>query len=252
MWSTGQCSKLWFGCGPYHWAGHHCAYSGSIQTHSIQYRNHHYPNKDTDLVVGFLGLLVHSHLMLSSKFFQTIWHNRVWWQCSENDETTINDSLWSYKFFALAGQLQVLTPLGFSVISPGAQCVVSPPLSFHHSPHSMHLLSQSLDCMCRHSCVLPIHICTLVYTETHVQTILRVISLFLIPADSQGLKAATLLLSYKMFVRICFFAYSPYQLIETVKRVSLRGLVTQGYPDACQHCHVIWLVSAQASGLFPF
>lgn len=63
--------------------------------------------------------------------------------------------------------------------------------------------------------------------------------LLLIGTDFQRLKGTTLLFSYKKFVRFCLLTYSPYQLIETVKRVSLRVLVTQSYPDACQHCHVI-------------
>lgn len=150
-----------------------------------------------------------------------------------------SDNLWLCLFFALAGQLQVLTPQGFSVIGPGALCVVSLPTSFHHHPISLQMLSHTLECMCRHACVLQKHLCAQIYSETHVQTILHGISSYLIPVDSHGLKGTTLLPFCKKFVRICFLAYSPYQLIETVKRVSLRGLVTQSYPDACQHCHVI-------------
>lgn len=71
---------------------------------------------------------------------------------------------------------------------------------------------------------------------------------YLIPVDSHGLKGTTLLPSCNKLV--CFLANSLYQLIETVKRVSLRGLVTQSCPNACQHCHLTCL----SSGLrvFPF
>lgn len=130
---------------------------------------------------------------------------------------------------------QVPTPLRFPAISPGAMCVVSSVLCFLHL---MHEFSQT-HADTPHSCRLCRYITIMLY-------------LLLIGADSRRLKGTTLLFSYKKFVRFCLLTYSPYQLIETVKRVSLRVLVTQRYPDACQHCHVIWLVSARAAGLFPF
>lgn len=74
----------------------------------------------------------------------------------------------------------------------------------------------------------------------------------LFPIESQSPGAAALPLSHMQWDGICFLVYNPYQLIETVKRVSLSLLVTQSYPDACEHCRIIWLVSAQTSGLFPF
>lgn len=78
---------------------------------------------------------------------------------SENDVTTINssDNLWLYLFFAPAGQIQVQTPLGFTVLSPGELCCITS--SFLSSlPNSLHLLSHILDVLqtfhCTQTCKL--------------------------------------------------------------------------------------------------
>lgn len=122
----------------------------------------------------------------------------------------------------------VLRPLEFSLISPEVLYVVSPPISVHHTDS---LLSHSLGCTVWGD--IPVDTYAYTYIQKHMCKVYCMF--FLIPV--QVLMTTTLLLSIKKFVRI--HAYSLYQLIEAVKRVSLRGLVTQSYPNACQHCHVI-------------
>lgn len=99
----------------------------------------------------------------------------------------------------------------------------------------------SVEYMCRHSCIFHTHMCYYI--------LFSYFQFLLIPRAARPTLFAAFL---KAICQDLLLAYNPCQLIKTVKRVSLRGLVTQSYPDACQHCHVIWLVSAQALGLFPF
>lgn len=135
----------------------------------------------------------------------------------------------------MVGQLRVFTPLGFFIFASLLSLLTSLMLLKICTCVAIHV------CMC--ICLYVFHI----YISTQIHTYINAFK-----SCSFSYFRPSALTSCSKFVRIWRLTYSPYQLIETLKKLSARGLVTQSCSTVCQRlsCHLTCLCSGCRA--FPF